>query len=51
MKKERDGERKTDRLHSKQKRVKWVRVADERVRMVDESERDKETRMVYMSEE
>ena len=28
-KKEREGERKTERLHPKQKRVKWVRVADE----------------------
>ena len=29
-KKEREGERNTERLHPKQKRVKWVRVADER---------------------
>ena len=45
-KKEREGESKTERLHPKQKRVKWVRV-------VDESERvsEIETRMVYMSEE
>ena len=28
----REGERKTERLHPKQKRVKWVRVADERKR-------------------
>ena len=47
-KKETEGERKTERLHPKQKRVKWVRVADERER---ESEREKEMRMVYMSEE
>ena len=45
-KKEREG--KTERLHPKQKRVKCVRVADESERV---SERDKETRMVYMSEE
>ena len=29
----REGERKTERLHSKQKRVKWVRVADESKRV------------------
>ena len=28
--KEREGERKTEWLHPKQKRVKWVRVPDER---------------------
>ena len=28
-KKEREGERKTERLHPKQKSVKWVRVVDE----------------------
>ena len=32
-KKEREGERKTERLHPKQKRVKWVRVADESERV------------------
>ena len=30
---EREGERKTDRLHPKQKRVKWMRVADESKRV------------------
>ena len=29
VKKEREGERKTERWHPKQKRVKWVKVADE----------------------
>ena len=37
--KEREGERKTERWHSKQKRVKWVRVADESER---ERERERE---------
>ena len=32
-KKEREGERKTERLHPKQKRAKWVRVADESERV------------------
>ena len=45
-KKEREGERKTERLLPKQKRVKWVRVADESERVSEI-----ETRMVYMSEE
>ena len=32
-KKEREGERKTESLHPKQKRVKWVRVVDESERV------------------
>ena len=38
-KKERGRERKTERLHPKQKRVKWVRVADESERVSERKRR------------
>ena len=39
LKKEREGERKTERLRLKQKRVKWVRVAGESERVSERKRR------------
>ena len=38
-KKEREGERKTEKLHPKQKRGKWVRVVDESETMSEKKRR------------
>ena len=50
-KKEREGERKTERSHPKQKRVKWVMVADESERVSEIKRRGWSTCLKSDSEE